>query len=85
MATIKQKYEFLLSHLKLHDVDLWENDALLSMEKAIYLQFPSSTKVPWTLDEAVDAALQTALSAPTPQQPVQNIHAPGIILRRKKT
>lgn len=39
MPTLQEKYDFLLRHLKVVHVDLWENDALLELDSQLYFQF----------------------------------------------
>lgn len=60
MRTVEEKYAYLLKHLKITDIDWWENDALLALPDRIYFQFPSS----WlahpellTVDAAVECAM----------------------------
>ena len=59
--TLKQKYEYLLSKMKITDVDLWEQDASVRMEP-LYFQFDSgSAPDTWKIDKAVQAAMNTEL------------------------
>lgn len=37
--TIKEKYNWLLSQLKVTDVDFWEGDALIRLQRPLYFQF----------------------------------------------
>ena len=60
MATVEEKYAYLLKHLKITDIDWWESDALLVMPDKIYFQFPSC----WMNDPTlltVDAAIEAAM------------------------
>lgn len=40
--TVEEKYKFLLSKLDIHDVDYWEQDALIGMPST-YFQFNGQT------------------------------------------
>lgn len=59
--TLKQKYEYLLSKMKITDVDLWEQDACVRME-SLYFQFESGeAPTEWKIDKAVQAAMNAEL------------------------
>lgn len=52
----EQKYNWLLSQLRISDIDLYEQDALLRFKKgsSVYFQFSSEPK---SVDEAVELAM----------------------------
>lgn len=56
MATVQEKYDYLLSKLKVTDVDLWEHNALIRMD-ALFFQFGSSGPGD-SIDKCVEAAMQ---------------------------
>lgn len=59
--TLKQKYEYLLSKMKISDVDLWEQDACVRME-SLYFQFErGEAPDQWKIDKAVIAALNSEI------------------------
>lgn len=59
--TLKQKYDYLLSKMKVTNIDLWEQDASVTIEH-LYFQFDSgSAPDTWSLDQAVVAAMNTEL------------------------
>ena len=57
MATVQEKYDYLLSKLKVTDVDLWEHDALIRMD-ALFFQFGSSGP-----DDSIDKCVEAAMKA----------------------
>jgi hypothetical protein len=69
MHTYKQKYEFLLSQMKITNVDLWEQDALIEIDP-IYFQFafvkPETTEdYPYILtNEEKDAIINRVIPQP---------------------
>lgn len=62
MRSLKERYDFLVSRLKVEDVDHWEGDALLTM-KSFCFGFPADN--PRSLDDinaVIDYAIDTAES-----------------------
>lgn len=62
MRSLKERYNFLVSRLKVEEVDRWEGDALLTM-KSFCFGFPADD--PHNLDDinaAIDFAIDTAES-----------------------
>lgn len=56
--TVEEKYAYLLKHLKVVEIDWYENDAELALPKSIYFQFPTNLEVTdLTVDLAVEAAM----------------------------
>jgi hypothetical protein len=59
IPTLQQKYDFLISRLKVHYIDIEEQDALVSMPGSIYVQFHHKQD-PTDLDTLIgNAALET--------------------------
>lgn len=59
--TLKQKYDYLLSKMKITDISLWEQDACVRMAH-LYFQFDNeSAPDTWSIDQAVVAAINTEL------------------------
>ncbi len=54
MPTIEQKYNYLLSHLALQDVDLFEKDACIGMPLRIYFQFNEYDVVGQSVDDVLN-------------------------------
>jgi len=57
MFTTEQKYEWLLSKLRITDVDYWEHDALISLPNRICFVAQDINKV-FTVDQAVEIAMR---------------------------
>lgn len=58
--TVDQKYQFLLSKLKISFVDVLENDALINLQSSIYFQF-SSDDEQRVINNDVDYAISQAI------------------------
>jgi hypothetical protein len=56
MPTLQEKYDFLLRHLQVVDVDLWECDALIEMKDKLYFQLDLKGDVK-DMDSCVENAL----------------------------
>lgn len=57
--SIEQKYNYLLSHLAITDVDLFEKDALIRMKGGgIYFQFNDYDVVGMSVDDALNVLLK---------------------------
>ncbi len=56
MPTLQQKYDFLLSKLRIEDVDPFENDAMIGLPKRLYFQFSADDFT--DKNKAVIAAMQ---------------------------
>lgn len=57
--TYEEKYKWLLSKLRIHNIDLWEKDALIGFTVHPYFQFSNSTE---PIDTNVDMAIELSMS-----------------------
>lgn len=58
--TLEEKYAWLCNKFRVHDVDTWEGDALLSPKIAtgVCFQFSTDTEFPITIDRAIILSMQ---------------------------
>jgi hypothetical protein len=58
MPTITEKYNYLISHLAIQDICLWEKDACIGMPNRIYFQFNEYEVLGMSVDDVLNKLLK---------------------------
>lgn len=60
MRSMEERYKFLVSRLKVEDVDYWEGDAMLTMESFCFGFSTDNSAALADMDKVIDLAIDSA-------------------------